>query len=110
MGNIRLLRHEEKTLLAELIAGTSRSDQFLDSLSNCFVEEMCDGGMGSLRFLSRDERPRQFGEKLVEREFVDSDGVPLIVAINFDNRGELYELDVWKVDFSPLKRFPTVFK
>jgi hypothetical protein len=26
------------------------------------------------------------------------------VALNVDQRGELFELDLWKVDFSPLKR------
>jgi len=110
MDNIRPLRDEERDLLAELIAGTPRAAQLLDFLSGCLVEEMNDGGMGSLRFCSRDGRSRHLGAQLIEREFIDSDGVPVIVTINLDDHSELYELDVWKVDFSPLKRFPAVIK
>jgi hypothetical protein len=28
------------------------------------------------------------------------------VVVNLDNSDELLELDLWKVDFSPLKRYP----
>jgi hypothetical protein len=28
------------------------------------------------------------------------------IAVNSDDRGELYEVDFWKVDFSPLRRYP----
>ncbi len=47
---------------------------------------------------------------LAEREFIDVDGIPIIVAINLHDRGELYELDIWTVDFSPLKQYPVVTK
>ncbi|MFL9999234.1 hypothetical protein PQR34_48460 [Paraburkholderia sediminicola] len=110
MGKIRLLKDEERKLLAALIAGTPRAPQLLASLPGCFVEEMNDGGMGSIRFCLRSDRPRRLGEQLAEREFADQDGVPVIIALNLDDRGELYELDVWKVDFSPLQRFPSVIK
>jgi hypothetical protein len=29
-----------------------------------------------------------------------------MVVVNLDHQGELFELDLWKVDFPPLKRFP----
>jgi hypothetical protein len=110
MGTVRLLKDDERALITALIAGKPQAAQLLGSLSNSLVEEMDDGGMGSLRFCARDKRPRGLGEQLAEREFVDVDGIPITVAINLDDRGELYELDVWKVDFSPLKRFPVVTK
>jgi len=81
----------------------------LASLATAVVEEMDDGGMGSLRFSQRGaSTPRRLGALLAEREFVDSDGVPILVAINLDESGDLFELDIWKVDFSPLRRFPAV--
>ncbi|MES2010790.1 MAG: hypothetical protein V4468_18090 [Pseudomonadota bacterium] len=110
MGIVRRLNDDERTLLAELIAGKPQGTRLLDSLADALVEEMDDGGMGSLRFCASDGTPRCLGEQLTEKELLDIDSVPVMVAINLDNRGGLYELDIWKVDFSPLKRFPIVTK
>lgn len=110
MGTVRSLTAEERALLTEMIANKPKAAHLLDSLPVALVEEMGDGGMGSLRFHATNDRPRCLGEQLAEREFVDIDGVPVIVAINLDDRGDLYEVDVWKVDFSPLKRFPAIGK
>jgi hypothetical protein len=33
--------------------------------------------------------------------FKDIDGTPVSAALNVDQQGNLYELDIWKVDFSP---------
>jgi hypothetical protein len=69
---------------------------------------MNDGGMGSLRLFPGgiDDTSRSFGRELVLAEFPDTDGVPVSVALNLDAQGSLYELDVWKVDFSPLLQWP----
>jgi hypothetical protein len=66
------------------------------------VEEMNDGGMGSLLFVGAPDR--RFGRCIGEAEFDDADGVRVSVALNLDQRDELFELDLWKVDFSPLQR------
>ncbi|MCL1960307.1 MAG: hypothetical protein FWG56_00665 [Desulfovibrionaceae bacterium] len=105
---MRSLKNEEKALLTALIAGKPQAAKFLCSLVNAHVEEMDDGGMGSVRFCASDARPRRLGEQLIEKEFVDSDGVPVMVTVNLDDRGNLFELDIWKVDFSPLRQFPVV--
>lgn len=106
MGTVRSLKDDERTLLTALIAGKPQAAQLLGSIVSARVEEMNDGGMGSLRFCATDGRPRRLGMQLVEKEFIDSDGIPIMVAINLDEHGDLYELDIWKVDFSPLKQFP----
>ncbi|MEK6383245.1 MAG: hypothetical protein V4797_01480 [Paraburkholderia tropica] len=106
MGTVRSLNDDERALLTALIAGKPRAAQLLGSLVGARVEEMNDGGMGSLRFCAPDARHRRLGVQLAEKEFIDSDGVPIMVAINLDEHGDLYELDIWKVDFSPLKQFP----
>jgi hypothetical protein len=111
MGKVRSLRDNEKALLAALIQGKPGEEKLLNSLENAVVEEMEDGGMGSLRFHWSDQvEPRCLGESLVERQFIDSDGIPVMVAINLDDQGDLFELDIWKVDFSPLKQFPVEHK
>ncbi|MDB5792649.1 MAG: hypothetical protein JWQ80_2673 [Massilia sp.] len=50
---------------------------------------------------------RPLGKLLVEAEYVDCDGVLVSIALNADQRGRLYELDMWKVDFAALQEFPT---
>ncbi len=67
---------------------------------------MNDGGMGSVRFVGGADR--QFGGVIAEGNFRDEDGTQVTVAINVDQHGELYEIDIWKVDFSPVKRIPPV--
>lgn len=37
---------------------------------------------------------------------MDDDGVSVIIELNVDERDKLFELDLWKVDFSPLRRYP----
>jgi len=70
------------------------------------VEEMNDGGMGSLRFLTKNGEKRIFGDQIAQIQLLDVDGIPLSITVNIDQEGDIFELDIWKVDFSPLKQFP----
>ena len=60
--------------------------------------------MGSIRFVQPERR--SFGQTLVEAQYADSDGVLVSIAVNLDKNGDLFEVDFWKVDFSPLRRYP----
>lgn len=69
------------------------------------VNDMNDGGMGSLLFETT-KPDRHYGRTLSEGWFKDEDGWPVLVAINLDKEDEIFELDSWKVDFSPRRRLP----
>lgn len=69
------------------------------------VSDMNDGGMGSLSFETT-KQDRMYGRTLSEGWFKDEDGFPVLVAINLDMEDEIFELDSWKVDFSPRRRLP----
>jgi hypothetical protein len=69
------------------------------------VREMDDGGMGSL--LLNQNEGRRFGRDLIQAQYYDADGTLVIITLVEDNKQELFELDMWKVDFSPLKEFPS---
>jgi hypothetical protein len=99
---MRPLESWELPVVAHLLAMAGSS---LD-LGAIRVEPMDDGGMGSLRFASPTHDPR-LGSTPAECRFVDADGVPVYAQLNLDQAGELFELDVWKVDFTPLERWPT---
>src|SRR5437588_3670857 len=105
-GAWRKLRKEEVDLIAAMVRNSPEANKILRSLPKSLVKEMKDGGMGSLRFKDVDNGERSFGKKIAEAEFADEDGIPVSVVVNIDNNGDLLELDLWKVDFSPLKRYP----
>ena len=98
----RQLTTPEKNLICLMLSDTDWSLQ-----NDSQVEDMSDGGMGSLRFASSN-RNRKFGAQISSAQFVDSDGILVSVTINVDQQGCLFELDVWKVDFSPLRRIPPI--
>lgn len=102
---MRKLRKPEVDLITFLLKGNSKANHFIDGLPNVLVEKMKDGGMGSLRFVSAKEN-RLFGEEVAEISLQDIDGMPVFISINLDQDGDIFELDVFKGDFSPLKQFP----
>lgn len=73
---------------------------------------MSDEGMGSLR-LSTADRPdssdRRFGRRVAEYRFKDSDDVDVLCSLNVDQNGTLFELDVWKANYTPLIKAPDNF-
>jgi hypothetical protein len=101
---VRPLREEERQLISFLLSGTATKMGLKDNLATARVVDLKDGHMGSIRFVQTEARV--FGQALVEAECTDADGVCLSIAINADNKGDLFEVDFWKVDFSPLKRYP----
>jgi hypothetical protein len=102
---MRKLLSSELAFIRHMLKGTRDEERIALSLPDRFVEEMDDGEMGGLTFTSSKDN-RSLGEALAQKEFVDQDGVTVIATLNLDGDGELYELDMWKVDFSPLKSFP----
>jgi hypothetical protein len=106
MSAWRKLRKEEADLVAAMFQNCPKSKEFLRSLPERLVQDMKDGGMRSLRFRGADDRKRRFGKKIAEAEFTDQDGTLVSAVVNLDEAGELFELDIWKVDFSPLRRYP----
>ncbi len=69
--------------------------------------DMNDGGMGGVRFYEGDSRDRKMGRELATVRYIDSDQIPVSISINLDQNGRLLKIDFWKVDFSPLRRYPT---
>jgi hypothetical protein len=101
-GAGRPLRPEEAALIRALVVGVYPAEALEAALTESRVADMRDGGMGSVRFLGSGP----FSMALVEAQYLDSDGVLVSIAVNADKQGHLFELDFWKVDFSPLKRYP----
>lgn len=104
----RKLREEEKALIRWLVRDKDKGDIIIRNLDTYWVNEMDDGGMGSLQVVGNEDRI--FGRELAEGDFYDIDGLPVFISVDLDTNGDFYELDVFKADFSPLKKFPEVPK
>lgn len=100
----RRLRRAEEELLIELLKRASMSD-LASKIPTLLVADMNDENMGSLRFVNASsKREPRFGKQASEVMFKDDDGIEVIATLNVDQDGNLYELDVWKTDFSPTLR------
>ncbi len=108
MMNMRLVKAGEVALIKALLMTNSKlAEVIVPTLYTALVEDMDDGGMGSLRFNScAADSGRSLGRTVAEAEFLDEDGVPVCVELNLDEHSQLFELDVWKVDYSPVSRWP----
>jgi hypothetical protein len=98
----RHLRGSEKALVQQLLRQTDQKVASPDTLDTVEVQEMSDGGMGSLYFVHRtkDAESRRFGKRVAELQFKDADGITIVASLNVDTDGDLFELDIWKTDFS----------
>jgi hypothetical protein len=105
---MRELKSEEKRLIEDLLFGIELKNNY--DLNLYFATEMIDGGMGSINLYKGRNTDllsnRRFNKCIAHKEYKDKDGITLSVALNTDQYDELFELDIWKVDFSPLICYP----
>ena len=103
-NSTRTLRQEEVDLLRALLEGNELGTTLSTKVR---VRDLSDGGMGSIEFLSELLLERRHAKCIAEADYMDSDGVPVSIAVNVDQHGKLFELDLWKVDFGPLRTYPS---
>ena len=108
-ATMRTIAEKEYKFLVRVASEAGKDLHSAGLSSASMVEQMADGGMGSLRFVDTavECSNRRFGKIFVQGEFNDEDGVPVSFTVNLDDDGKIIELDLWRVDFSPLKRLPT---
>lgn len=95
-----VLEHERPLLAYVFELAGIRVD--LDAL---IVRSLSDGGMGSLA-IAPFEASRRFGSTLSECHFYNANNVPTLVALNADQDGMPFEIDVWRADFSSTVVWP----
>jgi hypothetical protein len=102
---------EQRRLLAALLARSPWEITPGGWLDRVRVAAMDDGGMGSFRIAAPGaaEESRAFGSEGAELAFQDADGTPVLVTLYLDRDGAPFEVDVWRVDFSPVVRIPDAF-
>jgi hypothetical protein len=91
----------EKDLIHNLVKRIPGNTKDYDIPST--VTQLDDGGMGSLRLNSD-----TYGRDLIQVRYTDIDSQSVLITLIEGATGVLYELEIWKVDFTPLKKFPPV--
>lgn len=107
--SIRKLTPKEEKLI-ELLVNQSALRLPSNWITTLQVKPMNDGGMGSLSLYPREvkEENRMFGSNPCNAEFFDRDGISVLAGLFLDQNGDLFELDMFKGDGSPLIEIPDV--
>lgn len=107
----RHLTTKEESILEKLINKSNIKLSF-NWREKLLVSDLNDGGMGSLSLHppGANDKERKFGSLASDCQFKDTDGVTVIASLYLDKEGKLYELDMWKTDFSQLNEISTNFQ
>lgn len=102
MNEKRPIRENEKVLIDFLLklANLNPADYPYDE----YVDEYEGGKMGSISLGGDVEG---YAGDLIQVEYTDTDGTPVVITLTKDNEDRLLDLDFWKVDFSKLLEYPT---
>lgn len=111
MSDYRLPNSDERRLIRELMKRSRRPEAFLEYLDSLLVQQMDDGGMGSMRLLipSNPDASRTMKSQASELQFIDSDGDVVIASLYVSEDGLPFEVDVWKPSFASLISIPNEF-
>lgn len=107
----RELSKDERRLLIALVERSKHPDLFMSLIDSISVEDMVDGGMGSLSLFieSAPNASRRMKSQASELQFLDADGAVVIASLNISEDGYPFEIDLWKTTFEPLIRIPNDF-
>lgn len=108
MEKLRKLSEKEENFIAFLIENENL-DIDPDWKKNILAFLMDDGKMGSLKLCPEgiyDETKEYIQSFVSEYEFKDKDNIDVVASLFLDKKGQLYELDIWKVDFNALLSLP----
>lgn len=103
---VRSLRNDERLPVQAMLPGVLSESEIKHLLLHPMVQDLSDGRMGSIRFANSISPNRGFGREAASAEYMDDDGVQVSITLNLDQEDGLFEVDFWKVDFSPLVRYP----
>jgi len=107
MQSYRKLLQQEIRLLTILIekASITLPEDWQEKMIVCSMD---DGHMGSLRLYPNGEVLNicLFEKQISECRFFDKDGVLVLASLNLDREGNMFELDIWKTDYTPLINIP----
>jgi len=108
---LRKPTNTELALIGYLVDIAALENLSAEWRNTLLVSPMDDGGMGSLLLFPNEYTTdgRRFGKCVSEYLFRDADEIDVLASLNLDREDQLFELDMWKVDFNPLICWPEVY-
>jgi predicted peptidase len=100
--NMRKFLDCEQRLISLLLSKCEVEFNQNINLSDVYVIDLSDGGMGSLEFLHGREN-RDFGAAILDAVAYDIDHRKIFIQLSIDTKGNLYQLDAFTEDYLPLK-------
>ena len=104
--NQRRELNKEEIILVEYLAGKAKYQLEKNWYNGYKALTMNDGGMGSI-LLIPDNLPQQervFKAQIADCVLKDVDNMDIIVSLNIDQNDYLFELDIWKCDYTSVKK------
>lgn len=98
----RNIRVDEKVLITSILELAGSTDK-VSSIPEV-VYDLDDGGMGTIKFTNNIDRV--YGKVILQVNYIDSDKTPVMITLTVDDKGDLFELDFWKVNFEKLLSYP----
>ncbi len=99
----RAIKEEELLLVDYLISVVDDKPDNIIVPTTVYI--MNDSDMGSIRFVANED-DHIYQKDLINAEFIYVDGVPVFTLLNLNTADKSYEMDIFKGDFSSLKKFP----
>ncbi|MEO6832221.1 MAG: hypothetical protein ABI378_07475 [Chitinophagaceae bacterium] len=100
---LRPIKPEERALIERLLSFVKDGNRYKIPQE---VENLGEPGSGSLQLSAKGEHAND----LVEADYKDADGRDVLITLSTNQFGELYDLDLWKSDFSSLQLYPKADK
>lgn len=107
MEDVRKPTKDELRLLRKLVEISSLFTAE-DWEKDLLVKPMVADGMGGLYLYNNNNytHKRVFGKEVSSIEFYDVDSILIVASLYLDNSGDLFELDIFKTDFTMMKEIP----
>ncbi|MGG5904831.1 DUF6984 family protein [Sphingobacterium daejeonense] len=99
----RNLNNNEVLFVEGLLKETVEWEKYIQQLKTAKVIDL--NVKYCLRFLLQEYNYNDigtFGSNMLQKQVMDIDNVPVLISLDLDRNGNLYELDVWKADFSDI--------
>ena len=93
---LRPIKPEERALIGHLLSLVKGGSRY------SVPEEVENLGDSGIQLSQRGEHK----EDLIEADYKDTDGRDVYITLSTNQFDELYDLDLWKTDFSTLKVYP----
>jgi hypothetical protein len=103
MSQTRKIRENEKELIIYLLEKLN-----LNPIDYPISEDVFEYEGGKMGSISLNNNPDAYSGDLIQVEYIDSDNMPVLIALTHDAEGQLLDLDFWKTDFSKLLKYPSI--